>query len=251
MMKTTKFFSKFILVATAALIASPPLLAQENPPSFKSPFKTVDGDDDDWFMEETTQKKSKQFSPVKIPDSQANSLGVPMTEDGRIIPLKNDGTPVMTPGSTIQVTNDYVYQPGAYYPGMPQFNTPYMGGLNPYYAPGVVPYGYNRGGLNIGLGRAGNISIGGGGLLNPNPYTYGTNTSTITPLFGSQLSPYSGTQFINQPYGGYGVPGYGGYGVPGYGGYGVPGYGGYGVPGYGGIQVPGVGGIGLPGFGRR
>lgn len=253
MMKTTKFFSKFILVATAALIASPPLFAQENPPPFKSPLRTAD-DDDDWFMEETTKKQPKQPKTTQFQNGLPNNVGVPMTEDGRIIPLKDDGSPVITPGSSITVTNEYAYQPGAYYPGIPQYNVPYMGGLNPYYAPGMVPYGYNPGGINIGLGRAGGISIGGGGLLNPMPYTYGTNTSTITPLFGSQLSPYSGTQFINQPYGGYGVPGYGGYGVPGYG---MPGYGGGGIyrpgiglPGTGGISIPGVGGISMP-FGKR
>ncbi len=241
-MKTTKLIPKILLAAIAVSISLPPVLAQENPPPFKSPFKSSDGDDD-WFMEETTQKKPKQVRPVKIPDSQANNLGVPMTEDGRIIPLKDDGTPIMTPGSTIQVTNDYLYQPGAYYPGIPQFNTPYMGGLNPYMTPGMVPYGgYNPGGVNINLGRAGGISIGGGGgFLNPYPYTYGTNTSTITPLFGSQLSPYSGAQFINQPYGyapGMAVPNYGGGGMI------VPGYG---VPGMGGIGLPGMGGIGRPG----
>ncbi len=253
-MKTINLQIKLLLGITAALIALPPALAQEDPPPFKSPFKASDGDDD-WFMEETTKKPPKQIRNMQMPNGLPNNVGVPMTEDGRIIPLKDDGSPVMTPGSTIQVTNDYVYQPGAYYPGMPQFNTPYMGGLNPYYAPGVVPYGYNPGGININLGRAGGISLGGGGIMNPYPYTYGTNTSTITPLFGSQLSPYSGNQFINQPYGyspgfGGGYGGYGGYGVPGVRGIGIPGVGGIGVPGFGGTGLPGVGGIARPGFGR-
>ena len=57
MSKNSKI-AKIILTATAVLIALPPVLAQENPPPFKSPFKTVDGGDDDWFMEETTDRKS-------------------------------------------------------------------------------------------------------------------------------------------------------------------------------------------------
>ena len=229
----------------AALIAVPPALAQDEPPPFKSPFKTIDGGDDDWFMEETTPKKPKQVNPAKIPNGLPNNVGVPMTEDGRIIPLKDDGSPVMQQGSQLEVTNEYVYQPGAYYPGISQWNTPYMGGLNPYYAPGMVPYGYgyNPGGININLGRAGGISLGGAAY----PYTQGYNTSTYRsfgmPNSSVIINPNAG--FINPGFvPGYGVPGYG-YGVPGM--Y-TPGIN-IGVPGVGGIGVPGVGGIGLPSTG--
>src|SRR5882672_482432 len=100
----TKIFANILLAATALLIAVPPALAQENPPPFK--HLKMNDDDDDWFMEETTKKPPKQ-SQTKMPNGLPNNVGVPMTEDGRIIPLKDDGTPVMTPGSTIEVTNEY------------------------------------------------------------------------------------------------------------------------------------------------
>jgi hypothetical protein len=220
-MNGQKNIAAFLAAATAVMIAMPPVSAQQ---------KTIDGDDDEWFMEETTPKDKQPAKPVKIPDNQAANLGVPMTEDGRIIPMKDDNTPVMPQQSQIQVTNEYVIQPGAYYPGMPQMNMPY-GGVAPYYAPGVMPY---RPGINIGLGRAGNINIGGNGYANPYGYGY--------PGYGTGIGGY--------PYG-YGTgyaPGYMG-GIGGIGGFnrmngiGFPGMGvpnminpGFGVPGI----VPGV-----------
>jgi len=217
-MSSTKLLSRILIAATAILIAVPPVNAQQ---------KTIDGDDDEWFMEETGDKSNKPASPAKIPDTQAQNLNVPMTEDGRIIPLKNDNTPIMPQQSQLQVTNEYVIQPGAYYPGMPQMNMPYGGIATPYYAPGVMPY---RPGINIGLGRAGNINIGGAGY---NPYGYGY------PGYGNYgygAVPYAplGSPFFNRGV----APGIGGFGgMGGFGGYGVPGVG---MPGMGVPAIPGV-----------
>lgn len=216
-MNRQKNIAAFLVAATAAMIAMTPVNAQQ---------KTIDGDDDEWFMEETTPKDKQPKKPVNIPDGAATNLGVPMTEDGRIIPtLKNDNPSVMNDNSMVmpqqsqlQVTNEYIIQPGAYYPGMPQMNVPY-GGINPYYAPGVMPY---RPGINIGLGKAGNINIGGGGYYN-NPYGYGY--------------PGYGTGYGTYPYG-YGT----GY-APGYMGN-IGGIGGIG--GLGGINR--MNGIGFPGM---
>lgn len=203
--------------------------------------KTIDGDDDEWFMEETTPKDKKPVRPAHIPDSQANNLGVPMTEDGRIIPLKNDNTPIMGQGSQMEVTNEYIYQPGGYYPGMPQMNLPF-GGVSPYYSPGVMPYGY-RPGLNINLGRAGGINIGGNGY---NPYGYGGYGNGFGTGYGTGFGGLGGmgAGFVSPytPYGGVPMaPGF----VPGYG----SGLGGYGLPGVGGIGLPGAGGVNIPTFG--
>jgi hypothetical protein len=230
-MKTINMQTKLLLAVTAALIALPPVYAQSDPPPFKSPLKTLDGDDDDWFMEETTPKQPKR--QPKITPGQAANVGVPLTDDGRIVPLKSD-TPVMTQGSQLEISNEYVVQPGAYYPGFAQ---PYMGGVNPYFAPGVVPYGA-PGGININLGRAGGISLGGGYPMYPT--TYGYNTSTYTPLNGMPNSSVIINPAVPLNNGFIGTPGL----VPNYG-YGVPGM--Y-APGMN-MGVPGMGGIGLPGIG--
>jgi len=168
------------------------------PKPFKSPLRTSD-DNGDWFMEETTPKPKKAPKAVRFPDSQVNSLGVPITPDGRIIPLKNDGMPIMQQGSNLQITNEYVMQPG-YYPGVPQWNTPYMGGLNPYFTPGVLPLNYGNGSLNLNIGMSGfSLGTGGiGGLLTP--YTYGSNTFSgtqfgIGPNGQTVVSPWMGPNY--------------------------------------------------------
>lgn len=238
-MKTPRLFSNILIAATAAMIVLPPVYAQSDPPPFKSPLKTIDGDEDDWFMEETTPKQPKR--PAKITPGQAANVGVPLTEDGRIVPLKNDSAPVMTQGSHLEISNEYVIQPGGYYPGLAQ---PYVGGINPYFTPGMVPYGgYSPGGININLGRAGGINLGGGYPMYPT--TYGYNRSTITPLYGMPNSSVMINPMVPLNNGFIGAPGF----VPGYG------YGNAGMynPGMN-IGVPGVGGIGLPGIslpGRR
>jgi len=168
------------------------------PKPFKSPLRTGD-DDGDWFMEETTPKKTKAPKAVRFPDSQVNNLGVPITPDGRIVPLKSDGGPIMQQGSNLQITNEYIMQPG-FYPGIPQWNTPYMGGLNPYFTPGVVPYNYGNGSLNFNIGASGfSLGTGGiGGLMMP--YTYGSNTFSgtqfgIGPNGEQVVSPWMGPNY--------------------------------------------------------
>lgn len=247
-MSKTTTFAKILLASSALLLSCPFALAQSDddsqppapppaklgrdlppaklntePAPFKSPLKTIDGGDDDWFMEETTPKKPKKLTPA-----QAANVGVPLTPDGRIIPLKDeDGTGVMMPQANIEVTNQYV---------MPGYGVPYMGGINPYYAPGMVPYGYNTGGISIGLGRAGTLNLGGGGY----PYGYGGYgyPGYVNPGFGYPAvngMPYNPA--FPSPY--MGMPGFNGTGIGNMGSFGGP------------INVPaGVGGIGLPGIRR-
>lgn len=264
-MKTTRFLIG-LLTVSFALSVCPIANAQSDAPTvrlddgstiklntepkpFKSPLRTGD-DDGDWFMEETTPKRPKPVKGVKFPDSQVNSLGVPITPDGRIIPLKNDGMPIMQQGSNLQITNEYVMQPG-FYPGMPQWNTPYMGGLNPYFSPGmmpgVLPLNYGNGSLNFNMNLSGfALGTGGiGGLFAP--YTYGTNTFSgtqfnIGPDGQPVVSPWMGPNYsiLNNGF----IPSYNQV-IPSYGGYGM---GGMGVPGTNSIGVPGMNGGIRPGI---
>lgn len=106
----------------------------------------------------------------------------------------------------------------------------------------MVPYGgYRPGGVNINLGRAGGITLGGGGFP-MYPTTYGYNTSTFTPLGGMPNSSVIINPSVPLNNGFIGAPGL----MPGYG-YGMPGMYNPGVN----IGVPGMGGIALPGVGRR
>lgn len=256
-MKTSQFLSR-LLAVTFVLSSCPLVNAQSDAPTIKlddgstiklntepKPFKSGlrTGDDDSgWFMEETTPKKPKPAKGVRFPDSQVNSLGVPITPDGRIIPLKSDGPPIMQQGSNLQITNEYVMQPG-FYPGMPQWNTPYMGGLNPYFSPGmmpgVLPLNYGNGSLNFNMGLSGfSLGTGGiGGLMMP--YTYGSNTFSgtqfnIGPDGQPVVSPWMGPNYsiLNNGF----TPSYNQV-IPRYGGSGMNGFG---VPGGSGIARPGM-----------
>lgn len=165
----------------------------------------VTGQDGNTFMEETVQPVFKKPKPKTVTQEQINDLGVPVTPDGRIVPLKSDDGPVMGRGSQLEVTSESIYTPGAYYPGIPGWN-PY-GSFNPYWAPPMVPgtilpngyspYGY-PGGANL------NINIGGGAGLNfstggnyYNPYAYGA--SPYLSQWGSPYlapSPYGGRNYL-------------------------------------------------------
>lgn len=221
-MKTTEFLS-IILGTTLSLAIGTSARADNEVPTvklddgttiklntepapFKSPLRTSD-DDGNWFMEETTPKKPKAPKGARVPLGQPSDVGVPMTPDGRIIPLKTNGMPIMQQGSNLEITNEYVIQPGFYpgmpqgfYPGIPQWNTPYMGGLNPYFSPGVVPYNYGNGNLNFNVQARGfSLGTGGfGGMMMP--YTSGSNTFSgtqfgIGPNGQTVVSPWMGPNY--------------------------------------------------------
>lgn len=198
----------------------------------------VTGNDGNLFMEESAPPVFKKPTPKPVTQQQINDLGVPVTPDGRIVPLKSDDGPVMGRGSNLEVTTESIYTPGAYYPGIPGWQ-PYSG-FSPYWAPPLVPgtimpYGYspygNPGGanlnINIGRGAGLNFSTGGGNYYNPYSYgSYQNLTQWGSPFLAP--SPYMGTS----PY-------FGGYGN-GYGkGYGYSNGFGRGLPG---INLPGVSG---------
>ena len=160
------------------------------------PKQTVTTEDGGIFMEEVDSKRPDQQGSKTAPKVEmkrapsVSELGVPVTTSGRIVPLIQQGSPVMQMGSHLQMYREpgvtavpwwsgaaglpgtVPYSPGfgvpcagaGYYPGLSSPYGAYSGLSNPY----PYPYGYP--------GLVSPYSYGGGyyrGMVNPYNYGYG------------------------------------------------------------------------------
>lgn len=153
--------------------------------------ETIKDEQGNIFMEETTQPQPKPRSAPRNLNLDLQNVGVQVDENGRIIPLINQGAPPVQVQESRTDAYSEVYVP-----------TPY--GSVPIYGPGFPPYGpmfgpvYGApiGGYPVGGPVGGNIGLGIGGR------NFGLGINLGLPGLG-----YPGY--------GYGYPGYGsGYGQP-------------------------------------